>query len=116
MTGEVVKRVTHVGVRFYRIEQVDVALVPLLGEVSAIARSAGDGYFLVSLLGEPGSAYPLDSCARRAHSTRSTCSRSSSSTGEATAIRLRSSRPPFAASPTTSPPRRDSTGDGAPDR
>lgn len=60
MTGVMAKQVTHVGVRFYRANQVDVALVPLLEEVASIARSAGDGYFLVTLLGEPGSAYPLD--------------------------------------------------------
>ena len=60
MTGQVLKQVAHVGVRFYRIDSVDIALVPLLEEVATIARSAGDGYFLVSLLGEPGTAYPLN--------------------------------------------------------
>ncbi|GBD23389.1 hypothetical protein HRbin29_01055 [bacterium HR29] len=54
------KRVTHVGVRFYRAGSVDVMLVPLLDETAAFTRGAGDGYFLVALLGEPGTAYPLD--------------------------------------------------------
>ncbi|MGI8927138.1 MAG: hypothetical protein ACR2HN_10915 [Tepidiformaceae bacterium] len=57
---EVTKQVAHVGVRFYRAAGVDLALVPLLAEVATFARSAGDGYFLVTLLGEPGAAYPLD--------------------------------------------------------
>ncbi len=51
---------THVGVRFYRVDGVELVLVPLLSEVAAFTRSAGDGYFLVALMGEPGSAYPLD--------------------------------------------------------
>lgn len=55
-----VKKVAHVGVRFYRSGGLDLALVPLLAEVATFARSAGDGYFLVTLLGEPGTAYPLD--------------------------------------------------------
>jgi hypothetical protein len=50
----------HLGVRFYRVDGVDLALVPLIQEVAAFARSAGDGYFLVVLLGDPGAAYPLD--------------------------------------------------------
>lgn len=54
------KRVTHVAVRFYRFGSVDLMLVPLLDETSTFARGAGDGYFLVTLLGEPGTAYPLD--------------------------------------------------------
>ena len=54
------KQMAHVGVRFYRVDGVEVVLVPLLQEVSAFTRSAGDGYFLVSLMGEPGTAYPLD--------------------------------------------------------
>ncbi len=54
------KQVTHVGVRFYRTGGVELVLVPLLEEVASFARSAGDGYFLVSLMGEPGTAYPLN--------------------------------------------------------
>lgn len=54
------KRITHVGVRFYRLGSLDVMLVPLVDEAASFARSAGDGYFLVVLLGEPGTAYPLD--------------------------------------------------------
>lgn len=57
---EVTKQVAHVGVRFYRAGGVEMVLVPLLKEVSSFTRSAGDGYFLVSLMGEPGTAYPLD--------------------------------------------------------
>ena len=34
--------------------------MPLLEETAPYARSAGEGYFLVVLLGEPGTAYPLD--------------------------------------------------------
>ena len=37
-----------------------MVLVPLLEEVASFTRSAGDGYFLVSLMGEPGTAYPLN--------------------------------------------------------
>jgi hypothetical protein len=54
------KHMVHLGVRFYRIDGVDIALVPLIAEVAAFTRSAGDGYFLVTLLGDPGAAYPLD--------------------------------------------------------
>ncbi|HEY5475681.1 MAG TPA: hypothetical protein VIK11_03105 [Tepidiformaceae bacterium] len=54
------KQVEHVGVRFYRIGGVELVLVPLMKEVASFTRSAGDGYFLVSLIGEPGTAYPLD--------------------------------------------------------
>ncbi len=54
------KQVEHVGVRFYRIGSVELVLVPLMKEVASFTRSAGDGYFLVSLIGEPGTAYPLD--------------------------------------------------------
>ena len=57
---EVTKQVAHVGVRFYRIGGVELVLVPLLQEVASFTRSAGDGYFLVSLMGEPGTAYPLN--------------------------------------------------------
>jgi len=35
-------------------------LVPLLKESASFTRSAGDGYFMVTLMGEPGTAYPLD--------------------------------------------------------
>jgi hypothetical protein len=54
------KQVEHVGVRFYRIGGVELVLVPLMKEVASFTRSAGDGYFLVSLIGEPGTSYPLD--------------------------------------------------------
>jgi hypothetical protein len=60
MTANLEKRMAHVGVRFYRSGGVEVVLVPLMQETAAFTRSAGDGYFLVSLMGEPGSAYPLD--------------------------------------------------------
>jgi hypothetical protein len=56
----IAKAVTHLAVRFYRVDGVEVVLVPLLEEVSSFTRSAGDGYFLVSLMGEPGTSYPLD--------------------------------------------------------
>ncbi len=54
------KFVAHVATRFYRVAGVELVLVPLLDEASAFTRSAGDGYFLVTLVGEPGSSYPLD--------------------------------------------------------
>lgn len=54
------KSMTHLAVRFYRSGGVELVLVPLLAEVASFARSAGDGYFLVSLVGEPGTAYPLN--------------------------------------------------------
>ena len=61
MTGAALaKEVTHVAARFYRANAIDLALVPLLEETARYARGAGDGYFLVVLLGEPGTAYPLD--------------------------------------------------------
>ncbi len=60
MTTNLEKQVAHVGVRFYRIGGVELVLVPLLQETASFTRSAGDGYFLVSLMGEPGSAYPLN--------------------------------------------------------
>ena len=56
----IAKQVTHVGVRFYRVDGVELVLVPLLEEVASFARSAGDGYFLVSIIGEPGTSYPLN--------------------------------------------------------
>ncbi len=61
MTGpKVEKQVAHVGVRFYRLGGVELVLVPLLQEVARFTRSAGDGYFLVAMMGEPGTSYPLD--------------------------------------------------------
>lgn len=54
------KHLVHVGVRFYRYGGVEVVLVPLMDESASFTRSAGDGYFLVTLMGEPGSSYPLD--------------------------------------------------------
>ncbi len=60
MTGLLEKQVAHLGVRFYRAGGVEVVLVPLLKETATFTRSAGDGYFLVALMGEPGSAYPLN--------------------------------------------------------
>jgi len=54
------KHVTHLAVRFYRVAGVELVLVPLVREAASFTRSAGDGYFLVSLIGEPGSAYPLN--------------------------------------------------------
>ena len=60
MSGELEKRIAHVGVRFYRSGGVELALVPLMTENASFTRSAGDGYFLVALMGEPGSAYPVD--------------------------------------------------------
>ena len=58
--GALEKAITHVAARFYRANAIDLALVPLLEETARYARGAGDGYFLVALLGEPGTAYPLD--------------------------------------------------------
>jgi hypothetical protein len=54
------KHVAHVGVRFYRSGGIEIVLVPLLEETASFTRSAGDGYFLVSLMGEPGTAYPVN--------------------------------------------------------
>lgn len=54
------KHVAHLGVRFYRAAGVDLVLVPLVAEAAKYTRSAGDGYFLVALMGDPGAAYPLD--------------------------------------------------------
>lgn len=54
------KQVAHVGARFYRYGGVEIALVPLLAEAASFTRSAGDGYFLVALMGEPGTCYPLN--------------------------------------------------------
>lgn len=62
----ITKQVTHLGVRFYRLGGLELVLVPLLEEVSSFTRSAGDGYFLVALMGEPGTAYPLNLRARGA--------------------------------------------------
>lgn len=60
MSSELQKRMAHVGVRFYRSGGVELVLVPLMSETASFTRSAGDGYFLVALMGEPGSAYPVD--------------------------------------------------------
>lgn len=60
MTTQLEKHVAHLGVRFYRSGGVELVLVPLMKETASFTRSAGDGYFLVSLMGEPGTAYPLD--------------------------------------------------------
>ena len=54
------KHIEHVAVRFYRLGSVELTLVPLMREAASFTRSAGDGYFLVALTGEPGTAYPLD--------------------------------------------------------
>ncbi len=54
------KHVAHLGVRFYRYGGIELVLVPLMDESASMTRSAGDGYFLVALMGEPGSSYPLD--------------------------------------------------------
>jgi hypothetical protein len=58
------KHLSHVGVRFYRVGGVELVLVPLLDEAASFTLLAGDGYFLVALIGEPGSAYPLNLRAR----------------------------------------------------
>lgn len=60
MMPEVTRVVEHLGVRFYRCERVDLMLVPLLNETKEFTRSAGDGYYMVILLGDPGTSYPLD--------------------------------------------------------
>lgn len=60
MTAGLEKHVSHVAVRYYRAGGLELALVPLLAESAAFTRSAGDGYFLVVLIGEPGTAYPLN--------------------------------------------------------
>ncbi|HCV00341.1 MAG: hypothetical protein CL897_06480 [Dehalococcoidia bacterium] len=60
MQAPAVKNIAHVAVRFYKSNAIDLAIVPLLEETAGFTRGAGDGYFLVVLLGEPGTAYPLD--------------------------------------------------------
>ena len=60
MSPQIEKRMAHVGVRFYRSGGVELMLVPLMDETASFTYSAGDGYFLVTLMGEPGSAYPVD--------------------------------------------------------
>lgn len=57
---QISKQVAHVGVRFYRIGGVELVLMPLLAEVAPFTRMAGDGYFLVALMGEPRTSYPLN--------------------------------------------------------
>jgi hypothetical protein len=54
------KQVAHVGVRFYRVGGIELVLMPLLQEVATFTRLAGDGYFLVALMGEPRTSYPLN--------------------------------------------------------
>ena len=60
MTPEITRVIEHLGVRFYRCEGVEVMLVPLLDETKQFTRSAGDGYYMVVLLGDPGTSYPLN--------------------------------------------------------
>ena len=60
MTTRLEKRMADVGVRFYRSGGLELMLVPLRDETASFTYSAGDGYFLVALMGEPGSAYPVD--------------------------------------------------------
>jgi hypothetical protein len=60
MTTQLAKQVAHVAVRLYRTGGIELMLVPLLRESASFTRSAGDGYFLVALMGEPGTAYPLN--------------------------------------------------------
>ncbi len=59
-TTRIEKYVAHLGVRFYRVAGVELVLVPLVVEAAAFTRSAGDGFFLVALIGDPNAAYPLD--------------------------------------------------------
>lgn len=54
------KDIQHLGVRFYRRGSVDVMLVPLMKETATYTRSAGDGYYMVTLLGDPSTAYPVN--------------------------------------------------------
>ncbi len=54
------KDIQHLGVRFYRRGSVDLMLVPLMEETASYTMLAGDGYYLVTLLGQPGAAYPLN--------------------------------------------------------
>jgi hypothetical protein len=60
MTPNLTRVVEHLGVRFYRCENVELMLVPLLDETKQFTRSAGNGYYMVILLGDPGTSYPLD--------------------------------------------------------
>lgn len=60
MNQQLQKHITHLAVRFYRAGGLELLLVPLLRETAHLTRSAGDGYHLVVLIGEPGTAYPLD--------------------------------------------------------
>lgn len=60
MTATIDKRALHLGVRFYRVDGVELVLVPLVDEVASFVRMAGDGYFLVVLAGPPGTSYPLN--------------------------------------------------------
>jgi hypothetical protein len=54
------KQALHLAIRFYRVDGVELVLVPLISEAARFTRSAGDGYYLIALMGEPGTAYPLD--------------------------------------------------------
>ena len=54
------KTLAFSGVRCYRSGGVELMLVPLTDEMAPYARSAGDGFSMITLLGEPGTAYPLD--------------------------------------------------------
>lgn len=60
MTATLEKHIANVGVRFYRHGGVELVLVPLMAENASFTLMAGDGYFLISLMGEPGTAYPLN--------------------------------------------------------
>jgi len=60
VTATIDKRALHLGVRFYRVDGVELVLVPLVDEVASFVRMAGDGYFLVILAGPPGTSYPLN--------------------------------------------------------
>ena len=46
--------------RFYRQGGIELMLVPLLSETAQFHLSAGDGYFMVVLLGEPRTGYPVN--------------------------------------------------------
>lgn len=60
MSTTIEKRALHLGVRFYRVNGVELVLVPLVDEVASFVRMAGDGYFLLVLAGPPGTSYPLN--------------------------------------------------------
>jgi hypothetical protein len=62
VTGEpeLRKALQPVTVRFYRQGGIELMLVPLLSETAQFHLSAGDGYFMVVLLGEPRTGYPVN--------------------------------------------------------